>query len=282
MDLDEAAEQLYAGSPDDFVERRTALVAQARAAKDRLLAKQVGALRRPTRTAWVLNLLARQAPGEVADLLALGDSLRDAQARLDGGRLRELSAARRRAVDRLARRAVDLGREHGWAAPEGTTAEAGATLQAALADPAVADTLRQGRLTSAASYGGFGPADLASALAASLPARPRGEPSATLPRPGPEQPAPEPEPDPREEQRARAEAALVAARETLAVAEREAEAATARADALADRIEELRAELDRAGADERAASDAARAARRRLSDARRALAEAEHTRRSLG
>ena len=44
MDLDTAAEELYAGSPDDFVERRTALAAQAWAAKDRPLVKQILAL----------------------------------------------------------------------------------------------------------------------------------------------------------------------------------------------------------------------------------------------
>ena len=51
MDLDAAADELSGGSPDDFVERRKALVAEARRAKDRELARRIGELRRPTRTA---------------------------------------------------------------------------------------------------------------------------------------------------------------------------------------------------------------------------------------
>ena len=42
MDLESAVDELYAGSPEDFIERRKALVAQARAAKDRPLATAVG------------------------------------------------------------------------------------------------------------------------------------------------------------------------------------------------------------------------------------------------
>src|SRR3954464_12036662 len=113
MDLDSAVEELYAGSPDDFIERRTALVAQARAAKDRELAKQIGALRRPTRSAWLVNLLAREDADELGALLDLGDALRAAQEQLSGAELRRLSAQRRTAVDGLARRAAALGAEHG-------------------------------------------------------------------------------------------------------------------------------------------------------------------------
>ena len=45
------------------------------------------------------------------------------------------------------------------------------TLQAALGDPAIAELVQAGRLHQALSYGGFGPDDLASALAASMPAK---------------------------------------------------------------------------------------------------------------
>src|SRR3954464_11234280 len=117
MDLDSAAEVLYAGSPDDFIERRTALVAQARAAKDRALAKQIGALRRPTRTAWVINLLARRAAEEVSRLLALGSDLQDAQRRMAGAELRQLSEERRHLVDRLARPAAPPGAGQGSPGP---------------------------------------------------------------------------------------------------------------------------------------------------------------------
>ena len=65
MDLAAATAELYAGSPDDFVERRKALAGQARAAKDRALATAIGKLRRPTRSAWLVNLYARRSPPRI-------------------------------------------------------------------------------------------------------------------------------------------------------------------------------------------------------------------------
>ena len=303
MDLDTATEELYAGSPDDFVERRTALAAQARAARDRPLVKQILALRRPTRTGWLLNLLARECRDEVAALLDLGTALQDAQRRLAGPELRQLSGERRRLVDRLAREAVQRGAEHGYTAPDAALQEISQSLQAAMADPATGEQLRSGRLTGAVSYGGFGPSDLMAAMAASMPATAAATGRASLaavPDPAPEsapaaeqgpEPGPGPEPEPsaeelaaEEERRRRAErvaeteAAWQAARAALDEAETAANDATAHADELADRIEELRAELEQVQTEEAAAREAARAARRRNVEARRAAAAAEHAR----
>lgn len=287
MDLDEAAEELYAGSPDDFVERRTALVASARAAKDRPLAQAIGALRRPTRTAWLLNRLARDDADGVAALLALGSALEEAQRKMSGPDLRRLSAERRTLVDRLARDAVRRGVEAGYPAADSALQEVSQSLQAALGDAATADLLRRGRLTTAPSYGGFGPADLMAAMAASMP----GAAPATAPADRAAEPAAEPEAGPenepeledegRREHRQRADAAEAAWREAagaLTDAQQAADAATDRADALADRVEELRVELARAEADEAAARAEARTARRRLQEATRAAAEAEQAR----
>lgn len=279
MDLDAAAEDLYAGSPDDFVERRTALVAEARAARDRQLAKEIAALRRPTRTAWLVNRLARENPGEVATLLALGAELADAQRRRSGDDLRRLSTERRQLVGRLARDAVRRGAAAGYAAAETALAEVSQSLQAALADPAAAELLRQGRLTAALSYGGFGPSDLLESLAASLPVPAEADPAR---EPEPAEPAEPETPDPaRVERQQRADAAESAwqqASAALVDAESEAEAATAQADALADRIEALQAELAQAEADETAARTEARAARRREQAASRTAREAAQDR----
>src|SRR3954451_6393449 len=97
-DLDDAAAELYALSPEDFVAGRTRLVKQARAAGDRALAGDIGALRKATRTAWLGNLLARDDPAAVGALLDLGDELRTAQEQRDGAALRSLSARRRQAI----------------------------------------------------------------------------------------------------------------------------------------------------------------------------------------
>jgi len=300
MDLDAAADELYGGSPEAFVERRKALVGEARRAKDRELARQIGELRRPTRTAWLVNLLARESAAEVGSLLALGADLEDAQQRRDGPELRRLSAERRKTVDRLARAAVALGADHGYTAPDSALQEVSQSLQSALADETARDQLRRGRLAAAVSYGGFGPTDLMAALAASMPTPTRAEPveeprpepvegqhpePLELPHPEPvegphpepvEPPRPEPvegpHPEPVEGPSTSSGSGEQAALSALAEAEREAEEATARADELADRIEELRAELAETEEAEVAARTQARAARRHLQEQRRSAA----------
>jgi hypothetical protein len=273
VDIDTAADELYALSPDDFIERRQQLVAVAKQEGNRELATQIGKLRRPTRSAWLVNVLARQESDDLMALIELGAALQDAQQRMAGDELRQLSLQRRKAVDALARRAVELGTEHGYTAPDGAVQEVGQTLQTALGDPEIGDLVRAGRLTQAVTYGGFGPTDLASALGASIPAKParsEQEPTKVLP----------PELDAK--QRRRAEQAATEARELASQArqaaesaEEEAEAATQRADDLAEQVESLRGQLRQAEAGEREAREAARAARKHYQELRQAAMSAE-------
>jgi hypothetical protein len=262
VDLESAVDELYAGSPDDFIERRKALVAQARAAKDRPLATAVGALRRPTRSAWLVNLYAREAPDELGALLDLGEALQAAQQQLSGPDLRRLSVDRGKALTAATRRAVALGHDHGYDAPEAARLEVTQTLQAALADPDVAEQVRTGTVTQAQSYGGFGAFALApptTATAAEPQSRQAESPEAEASAAGTAD-------DEADERRAEAESRLQAAEAALSEAADDADAATTRADELADRVEALRAELADA---ERAESDAqrsARSARKRVSE----------------
>ena len=274
MDLETAANEVYALSPDEFVERRQQLVAEARKEGDRQLATQIGKLRRPTRSAWLINLLARQEPEELTALLELGAALQDAQQRMAGDELRQLSAQRRKTVDALARRAIELGREHGYSAPDGAIQEASQTLQTALGDPEIAELVRSGRLNQAVTYGGFGPTDLASAFGApsptKAPSRPEKQPAA----------APARAPDPKQRREAEKAAAKAQERATAASkaadsAESEAEAATQHADEQADRVESLRTQLRQAEAAEREAREAARAARKHFQELRQAALSAE-------
>ena len=99
----------------------------------------MGKLRRPTKSAWLINVLARQASDDLSALLELGTALQDAQQRMAGDELRQLSVQRRKAVDALARRAVELGAESGYTAPDGAVQEVGQTLQTALGDPEIGE-----------------------------------------------------------------------------------------------------------------------------------------------
>jgi hypothetical protein len=273
VDLDNAAAELYALSPDDFIERRRQLVAEARKAGNRELATQIGKLRRPTRSAWLINLLAREEPDKIQELLELGATLQAAQQRMAGDELRRLSVERRKTVDALARRAVELGRKFEYNAPDGALQEVSQTLQTALGDAELGDLVRAGRLTQAVTYGGFGPTDLASALGASIPAKTPSRPEKSPTKPPPKLDAKQRRAAEKAAAEARGKAA--AAREAAELADAEAEAATQHADDLADQVESLRTQLRQTEVAEREARETARTARKHYQELRQAALTAE-------
>ncbi len=152
--LEEGLAELYSADPDEFTERRAALTAQARAAGDAPAARQIAALRKPTRSAWVINQLARSDSSMAARLVGLGDELRAAQASLDGALMRELSVRRRELVDELAQQAFAAAGQH--APPAGLRDDVTATLGAALADPQLAGQLQAGTLVRPVRADNFG------------------------------------------------------------------------------------------------------------------------------
>jgi len=163
-----AVAELYDADPQQFTDRRKALAAAARAAGDADAAKQIAALRKPTRAAWVVNRLARTDPGAPTRLASLAAALQAAQQAKDGPRLRELSAARGPLIDELAGQALDAA-----AVPDpsaGLREEVTETLTAALADPDVAAEFASGTLTRAVQWAGFGVAPLGGAADDSEPA----------------------------------------------------------------------------------------------------------------
>jgi len=151
-----AAAELYGADPQEFTERRKALAADARAAGDTAAAKQISALRKPTRAAWVVNQLARADPGARDRLAALGVALREAERAKNGPRLRELSAGRGPLIDELTGQALAVAGVTD--APAGLREDVEATLTAVLADPDVAAEFAAGTLTRAAQWAGFGAA----------------------------------------------------------------------------------------------------------------------------
>ena len=261
MELSEVAAELYAAPLEDFLDLRKAQVSAAKAAGNKELAKQIGQLRKPTRSAWLVNLLARQAPAELEGLLEIGAALRAAQQQLDGAELRRLSGERHRAVDALTKRAAELGSAADYAATDAVRQEVSQTLQAALADPEQADVVSRGILSSAASYGGFGPFELSAALPATAAPKRREPESASE-----EEKADETEDQAGERATREAREDWERARAELAEAEAEADRATGQADALADQIDELRSQLAAAEAAEAEARRTARSTRKRVEE----------------
>jgi hypothetical protein len=148
----DATRTLYAASPEEFMATRGELARQARTAGDAAAAQQIEKLRKPTVGAWIVNLLAHEDPSVVDRLTDLGDRLRAAQERLDATRLRELSLERRSLVAELAKKAFGLANKR--QPPAGLRDEVTGTLEAAIADPEIADRL--GRLPRAEQWSGFG------------------------------------------------------------------------------------------------------------------------------
>lgn len=151
----EAADELYALSPEQFTAARDERVKAAREAGDRKLAAALGRLRRPTVSAWVLNLLVRDQPEVGEQLVELGGELRRAQEQLSGDALRELASQRQRLVAALVRSARRLAAAAGHPVSAATGFELEQTLHAALADPDVAAEVGSGRLARPASRTGF-------------------------------------------------------------------------------------------------------------------------------
>jgi hypothetical protein len=156
VDLSDAADELYAVAPEEFVAARRRLAAEAKKAGDGELAKRIGAMRRPTVSAWAVNRLARSAPEELGWLSDLGADLRTAWA--SGGHVGGLDQRRGELIGLLGRTARSLAEEAGRPLGEAAVREVEDTLHAATMDPAVADEVRSGRLTRPRSHAGFAPA----------------------------------------------------------------------------------------------------------------------------
>jgi hypothetical protein len=300
VDLDEIADELYGVAPEQFVERRGQLAAQARQAGDRRLAAAAAKLARPTTSAWLVNTLARTDPARLAELADIGAGLRHAQTHLDADELRRLTARRQTVIAALTRYARRLAADRGHPVGEAIGREVEATLGAALADPAAAEAVRSGRLTRALRHVGLGPVEIADAVAAPAGApRPRPGPPAAAPA-GPLPASRTASPDgPEEARRRQREAderrrreALEAARLALAAADadtaqarhrldEDATAASAARDRSVDlrrRADALAADLDRARREAATAATEAVAAERRRAEAARAAERAERRR----
>ncbi|WP_280271145.1 hypothetical protein [Nocardia wallacei] len=268
MTLEEATRRLYALDPAQFTAARDEQAKAARADGDRKLAAAIGKLRRPTVAAWAVNLLAHEAPEEVTALLELGDALRDAQRRLSGEQLRELTTQRQQVVNAVARRTGQLAAGHDRTLSESVLREVGQTLHAALADPAVADHVRAGTLTAAANYEGFGPAAPELAAVPDHAAEPE-KPKQSRAKTSEDRDA-----------AARQElddalAALESAREATDSAQADLDRAAARVGEAEDRIAAVRAELERAEEQRRFAAAAQRSAQEAAHKAERQLDRVE-------
>jgi hypothetical protein len=234
VELDEVAGELYEVPPEEFIALRTTRQDDAKAEGDKALAKEIGALPKPSDAAWACNLLVRWHREEIEGLVELGGLLREAQENLAGDQLRALSSQRNQLISALTRQATALAREHGRPVSSSVTDQVEETLRAAMADPGAGEALLTGRITSSMSYNGMGTTVSRPDLRLVRPAAPERAPAAPE-RSTPEKAAPKPPADERRRarERERAEARRAAEEQRkreLAEARRTAERATAAAE----------------------------------------------------
>jgi hypothetical protein len=175
--LEDAADLLYGVGREEFIPYRDALVKQVRKAGDRELAGEIGGLRKPSVAAWVANRLAREFPDEIGALEELGSSLREAQEKLEGDALRQLSRQRHGLVNALVERGRRIAREESVRLGDPAVRELERTIGAALADPTAARALAGGQLAGGMEAGpGLGDGGVSAALggpaSGARPARP--------------------------------------------------------------------------------------------------------------
>lgn len=249
MSFTSAADELYGLPPAEFTAARRRLAEGL--ARDE--ARRLTALRRPTVSAWAVNLLVRD--DAVGPLLELGRRMRAAWE--SGDDIGGLEAERAALVDRLVARARTLAAEAGRPLSETAATEVEDTLRAAIADSTAAEAVRDGRLDRPLRHAGFGP--LGSVRAA------------------PRRRATEPAPDARraaEQARAAARAEQARAEQSAAEWRTELDAARERLTAAERRIGELRERLAEAERDRADLERRARVSRREYERAARIAAEA--------
>lgn len=270
-EVDAIAAELYALPPAEFTAARNARAGLAAPA----LAKRLKALRKPTVSAWAVNLLARD--GQLADAVELSAALREAQDDLDAAELSRLGRQRRQLVAALAKQAVELVEQAGAAVSAAAREDVEKTINAAVMDAAAAAAVMTGRLVRPLEAGDVDPAALADAVGGSVPGvmtpPPRDDLADGRARKAAEKAA-------REAGRLAGEAE----RELARVDARRAKAQE-RVDHVRERIDDLRRDLAALEADERAAVDRLDAVERDRADAaaksRDAAQAAERARRAL-
>jgi len=146
-------DDLYAGSLDEFVARRSVLAKALKADGRGDEAAAVAALRKPSVAAWAVNQVVRGEGKRFAALLAAGDALRDAQEDLlagrgDGRALRAANERVRDAVDALLATVDDVS--------PGVLERVGETLHAAALDADAREAVRSGHLERELRHAGLG------------------------------------------------------------------------------------------------------------------------------
>jgi hypothetical protein len=234
-ELETAMAAVYRGPLEEFVSRRDALSKELRAAKRREDSDRVKALRKPSRTAWVLDNIAFEDPASIEHLAA---AITGAQTVQSGADLRTALENVRAAVRDVAAAGARLAIRAGQPVDANAIATA---VHAVIGDTSAFTDMRAGRLVDVPEGGGL---DILTAITIIPPPSPPPPPSSS-PSTVPAGPAP-----PKTEASARAAAEdaelAMAARADLRRAETSLADARDRSDRAEQSVRNAQVELDAA------------------------------------
>lgn len=276
-DLADIASELYSKPLEEFTASRNA---RAKDISDKALAKEVRALRKPSSSAWLVNMMSVHRGSSLQQALQLGAAMREAQEQLDSNELKKLNSQRQQLIAALVKDGVALSGELGHPASPAAALEVEQTLRAALADAGAAAAVATGRLVRPLEASGWDAVDLSGAVGGPFDAG-----NAPVGTPSDEGEDAEPEPDPAAEARAELEdaedrseeaaAVLRRARERVDQLDRDREALVSQVRELRKRIRALEQDIDAIDDD---ADDAARERTEAERAAKEAVREVERAR----
>lgn len=143
-----AIDRLYQAPLDDFVRSRRELAAELRKDGDKLGARRVAEIPKPSRAAWAINQVARSHPERVQAMLDARHDAEDVQREGGADRIRQALVAYRAKTQEVVHAARDVLASAGVAATAALLREMGDALRTASADEGfVRRRLVEGRLT---------------------------------------------------------------------------------------------------------------------------------------
>jgi len=262
-ELETAVVAVYRGPLEEFISRRDALAKELRAAKRREDADRVKALRKPSRTAWVLDNIVHEDPSVLDQLTA---AIGAAQTMHSGADLRAALDNVRTAIRDVAAAGARVAIRAGQPIDASALVTA---VHAVIGETSAFNDLRAGRLVEVPAGGGL---DILSAITISVPSPPSVAPSQPIAAPIPAPPNAAPSAESARQAEQKAARAIAAARADLQRAEASLATAREQSDRAAQSVRETQATLDAA---EQALSHAQSEAQARRIDVDRARRDAE-------
>jgi len=153
MKLPEAAEPLFELAPEEFTAERDRIAKEMKKQGEDEASAQVKALKRPSVTAYALNLVSRRHPDLVEAMLEADEQLRTAKSRTD---MDKAKADRQKAIAAISGKATSLLADQDRPVTAQVKERLTETLLAVATDDETRELLKSGHLLKEAEAGGFG------------------------------------------------------------------------------------------------------------------------------